>query len=190
MLILILGLVIFLGLHLLPVQASLKASLVGKLGAGAYKGLVSLGAFVGLVLIVWGYDLTRAAGALVIWQPPTGMRHLTLLLMVPFFPLLIATYVPSKIRATVKHPMLTAVKLWAFAHLLANGTLPDMLIFGSFLAWGVIDRISLKRRGVVPPAAVASFTSGDWIAIGAGLILYAATILRLHLLIIGVSPLG
>jgi uncharacterized membrane protein len=118
------------------------------------------------------------------------MRHVTLLLMIPVFPLLIAAYVPGKIRSTVKHPMITAVKLWAFAHLLSNGTLPDIILFGSFLAWGVIDRISLKRRGVLPPAPVARFTGGDWAAIVVGLVLYGLTIWRVHLLLIGVSPLG
>ena len=190
MLIFILGLVIFLGLHLLPVRAPLKANLVARFGEGAYKGLFSLGSLIGIVLIVWGYEMTRFAGAMVLWQPPTGMRHLTLLLMIPVFPLLLAAYVPGKIRATVKHPMLAAVKLWAFAHLLANGTLPDVILFASFLAWGVIDRISLKRRGVQPPAPVAHFTGGDWAAIVIGLILYGLTVWRVHLLVIGVSPLG
>ena len=188
--ILILGLVIFLGLHLLPVRAPLKASIVRSLGPNAYRALMSVGALVGLVLIVWGYDLARSAGATVIWSPPIWTRHITLLLMIPVFPLLISAYVPGKIRSTVKHPMITAVKLWAFAHLLANGTLPDILLFGSFLAWGVIDRISLKRRGVLPPAPVARFTTGDWIAVVVGVALYGLMVWRLHLLLIGVSPLG
>jgi len=188
--ILIVGLVIFLGLHLLPVRVPLKASIIARLGAGAYKALMSIGSLIGLILIIWGYGVARSSGAMVLWQPPTGLRHLVLLLMLPVFPLLIATYVPGKIRSTVKHPMLTAVKLWAFAHLLANGTLPDVLLFGSFLAWGVIDRISLKRRGVLPPAPVARFTGGDWAAIVIGLVLYGLMVWRLHLLLIGVSPLG
>jgi uncharacterized membrane protein len=190
MLILVLGLVIFLGLHLLPVVVSTRAGLVARLGAGGYRALMAIGSAVGLVLIVWGYDLARSAGAMVIWTPPRGMNHLVILLMLPVFPLLIAAYVPGKIRGLVKHPMLTAVKLWAFAHLLANGTLPDMILFASFLAWGVVDRISLKRRGVAPPPKVARFTTGDYVAIVVGLILYGLTIWRLHLLVIGVSPLG
>jgi len=188
--ILVLGLVIFLGLHLLPVRTRLKASLVASFGEIAYKGIMSLGSLVGLVLIVWGFSSARAAGAQVLWQPPTGLRHLTLLLMVPVLPLLIAAYVPGRIRALVKHPMITAVKLWAFAHLLSNGTVPDVLLFGSFLAWGVIDRISLKRRGAPVPAPVAHFTGGDWAAIVIGLVLYGLMVWRLHLLLIGVSPLG
>jgi uncharacterized membrane protein len=188
--ILIIGLVVFLGLHLLPIRAPLKAGIVARLGEGAYKGLMSVGSLIGLVLIVWGYGIARNAGAMVLWQPPVAMRHITLLLMIPVFPLLIAAYVPGKIRATVKHPMITAVKLWAFAHLLSNGTLPDVLLFGSFLAWGVIDRISLKRRGVQPPAPVARFTGGDWAAVVIGLVLYGLMVWRLHLLLIGVSPLG
>lgn len=187
--ILILGLVIFLGMHLLPVRVRLKASIVARLGEGAYKGLMSVGSLVGLVLIVWGFDDAREAGAMVLWTPPRFTHHITLLLMIPVFPLLIATYVPGKIRATVKHPMLTAVKLWAVAHLISNGTLPDVVLFVSFLAWAVIDRISLKRRGVLPPAPVAHFTGGDWAAIIIGLVLYGLTVWRVHLLVIGVSPL-
>lgn len=188
--ILVVGLVVFLGLHLLPVFGATRESLVARIGVGAYRGLMSLGSIVGLVLIIWGYELARSAGAMVVWTPPRGMNHLTLLLMIPVFPLLIAAYVPGKIRGLVKHPMLTAIKLWAFAHLLANGTLPDMILFGSFLAWAVVDRISLKRRGVTPPPKVAAYTAGDYAAIVIGLVAYGLMVWRLHLLLIGVSPLG
>ncbi len=189
MLILIAGLLIFLGAHSLPILASRRAALVERLGAGAYKGLMSLAAFVGLVLIVWGFAEARSEGAIVLWSSPKALKHITLLLMLPVFPLLIAAYVPGRIGAVLKHPMITAVKLWAFAHLLSNGTLPDLLLFGSFLAWGVIDRISLKRRPSQSRPPVPSFGAGDAIAIVLGLVLYGLMLWRGHLFLIGVSPL-
>ena len=108
--------------------------------------------------------------------------------MIPVFPLLFAAYLPGRIKAAVKHPMLTAIKLWALAHLLANGTLPDLLLFGGLMAFAVFDRISVKRRGVAPSAPVAGWTAGDGIAVVAGLALYGAFVWRLHLWLIGVSP--
>lgn len=187
--ILVLGLVIFLGLHLLPAIGTTRDDLIARIGTMGYRALMSIGATVGLVLIVWGYDLARQ-NPVIIWSPPHGMNHLTILLMAPVFPLLFAAYVPGKIKGVVKHPMLAAVKLWAFAHLLANGTLNDILLFASFLAWGVIARISLKRRGAPNPPKVARFTTGDYGAVILGLALYGLTIWKLHLLLIGVSPLG
>jgi uncharacterized membrane protein len=189
MLLLVLGLVVFLGAHLVPASPGLRAGLATRLGETPYKGLFALVSLIGLVLIVIGYGQARAEGALVLWTPPKALVHLNLLLMLPVFPLLFAAYLPGRIRATLKHPMITAVKLWAFGHLLANGTLPDLLLFGGFLAWGVIDRISLKRRGAPVPAPVAGFTRNDAIAIVLGLVVYGLFVARLHLLLIGVSPL-
>ena len=144
---------------------------------------------VGLALIVLGYGLARQQPTL-LYAPPAGLRHLALLLMVPVFPLLLAAYLPGRIQRAAKHPMLAAVKLWALAHLLANGSLADVLLFGGFLAWAVADRISLKRR---PPHAVPGAPAGatnDAIAIVGGLLLYALFVWRGHAWLIGVSPLG
>jgi uncharacterized membrane protein len=188
MLLLVLGLVVFFGIHLAPVTGT-RAVMVERLGAGPYKILFAVVSLAGLALIVYGYDAARAAGPAVLWEPPAAMRHVAALILLPVFPLLIAAYVPGRIRATLKHPMLVAVKLWAVAHLLANGTLPDILLFGAFLAYAVIDRISLKRRGApVPPPS--SWTAGDAIALVGGLVLYGLFVWRLHLVLIGVAPFG
>ncbi|MEJ1158503.1 NnrU family protein [Prosthecomicrobium sp. N25] len=189
MLLLVLGLFLFLGAHTLPMSRDRRAGLVARLGEGGYKGLFTALSLAGLVLIVWGYGQARAEGALLLWDPPRWTRHLAALLLVPVFPLLAVGKRDGFIRGTVKHPMLTAVKLWAAAHLIANGTLPDVLLFGSFLAWAVVDRISVKRRGEPNPPR-SPWTRGDTIAVVAGLALYAAFAWRLHLWLIGVSPFG
>ena len=188
MTILIIGLILFIAAHVLPMLA-LRQSLAARFGEGAVKGLVTLVSLAGLVLIIWGYGEARSAGALELWTPPRAMKHLTMTLMLPVFILLVAAYVPSWIRGRLKHPMLAAVKLWALAHLLSNGSLPDVLLFGSFLAWAVAARISLKRRGNNGPGPTP-FGTGDWIAIGLGLALYGLIVWRGHLYLIGVSPMG
>jgi uncharacterized membrane protein len=113
-----------------------------------------------------------------------------LLLLVFVFPLLLAAYLPGRIKAITKHPMLVATKLWAFAHLLANGTLADLLLFGSFLAWAVVDRISMKHREQRPLPGAPPSPWNDAIAVVVGLVLYVAFVLRLHVWLFGVSPLG
>jgi uncharacterized membrane protein len=124
----------------------------------------------------------------VLYQPPTTLRHVAWLLLLPVFPLLFATYLPGRISAATRHPMLVATKLWALAHLLANGTLASTVLFGSFLAWAVVDRISLKRRAPRSVPAAPPSRYNDAIAVVAGLGLYAAVIGALHLWLIGVSP--
>lgn len=187
---LILGLVIFLGMHSIGMAAPARRDgMVARLGEIRWKVLFSLVSLIGFVLIVWGYGVARVE-PVGLWSPPTWLRHVTLLLMLPVFPLLLATYLPGRIQRAVKHPMLAAVKLWAFAHLLANGNLADLVLFGSFLAWAVADRISLKSR-VPPPVYGASGGRGnDLIALVGGLVLYGAFIGVLHTWLIGVSPLG
>ncbi|MDR3494619.1 MAG: NnrU family protein [Ancalomicrobiaceae bacterium] len=191
MLILLIGLVIFFAVHSLSIIPGGRAAIAGRIGDPGTKAVVGILSLIGLVLIVWGVGAARAAGGItVLWTPPAWTRHITFLLMLPVFPLLIAAYVPGRIRSTVKHPMITAVKVWAFAHLLSNGTLMDVLLFGAFLVWGVADRISLKRRGAPNPAPVAVFTTGDWVAVIAGLVLYGLMLWRGHLLLIGVPLIG
>ncbi len=188
--VLIAGLVIFLGVHSIGFAApGLRDRAVSRWGGGVWKGLYGLMSLVGLVLIVHGFGLARRA-PMVLYAPPGWMRHLTFLFMLPVFPLLIAAYLPGRIKTAAKHPMLAAVKFWAFSHLLANGTLADLLLFGGFLAWAVLDRISLKRR---PPPQLRTARAGglnDVVALVLGLALYAVFIGWAHARLFGVSPLG
>ena len=186
MVFLIAGLILFLGVHTLTTLRAPRASLIARIGEGPYKGLYSLVSAVGLVLIVWGFGRYRSTGWTQLWDPPAGMRHVAMLLMWFAFVALAATYCPpGKINATLRHPMLVAVKTWALAHLLANGDLGALLLFGAFLAWAVYDRIAVKRRGDMgaPPSG---FTSGDMIAITVGTVAYIA-MFWLHPWLIGVA---
>lgn len=191
MTLLITGLVLFLGIHSIAIAApGLRASAVTKLGLNGWKGVYSLIAILGFVLICIGYGEARITNPVWLWQPPKAMRHIALLLMLPVFPLLLAAYLPGRIRTAAKHPMLIATKLWALSHLLANGGLHDVLLFGGFLAWAVADRISLKRRSVTqPPPAAISSPWNDAIAVVGGLALYAVVLLWLHHALFGVSPM-
>ena len=148
---------------------------------------------IGLALIVLGfYKLQLHPGKNpILWDPPIWTRHLALALMLPAMIALVATYVPSHIHVMLKHPMLVAIKIWALAHLLANGDLASLVLFGSFLAFAVYDRISVKRRGDLGPLGKGG---GPWIndviVVVLGIALYAAIVLYLHQLVIGVSPLA
>lgn len=188
--ILILGLVLFLGAHSVGMFApAWRNRTVARLGDIPWQGLYSVVSLAGFLLIVWGYGLARQ-DPVGIYSPPVWLRHLTLLLMVPVFPLLLAAYLPGRIQSAAKHPMLAAVKLWAFAHLLANGNLADVILFGSFLAWAVADRISLKRRTPPPVRGAPPGKANDIIAVVGGLALYGAFVMVLHARLFGVSPLG
>jgi uncharacterized membrane protein len=168
-----------------------RASVIGRLGEGPYKALYSLVSLLGLVLIVYGFSSYRASGYIQVWDPPTGLRHVSLLLMWFAMVSLVAAYVPGGvIRSRLKHPMLVAVKIWALAHLLANGDLGSMILFGVLLAWAVFDRIAVKRRpNATPVLADTGFGKGDIIALVVGTILYVA-MLKLHPVLIGVSVMG
>jgi uncharacterized membrane protein len=193
MLMLIAGLVLFLGVHSVSiVSRSGRDALVQRLGEGAWKGLYSLIALAGFVLIVYGYAQAREAPVL-LYTLPTGFRHLAALLMLPVFVLLAAAYLPGRIQRAARHPMLLAVKFWALAHLLAQsatgGTLADVLLFGGFLAWAVADRISVKRRGVAVPSAPGSVVN-DAIALVLGLGIYVLFVVWAHAWLFGVRPFG
>ena len=191
MTLLILGLVLFLGIHSASIVApAWRDAQVAQRGEGAWKGVYSLVSIAGFVLLIYGYGVARQS-PVVLYTPPTAARHIALLLLLPFFPLLFAAYLPGRIKTAAKHPMLLAVKLWALAHLLANGTLHDVILFGAFLAWAVADRISVKRRSVarVVPGAPPS-PMNDVIALAGGLIAYAVFVMWAHRWLIGVSPLG
>ncbi len=187
MVVLIIGLVMFLGVHAIAV-AGLRETAIQRLGEGPYKGLYSLVSAAGLAAIVWGYGLARAEPT-VAWLPPVWARHLSLTLMLPVFPLLLAAYLPGRIQRATKHPMLLATKIWATAHLLANGMVHDLLLFGGFLAWAVAVRVSLKRRAPRAIAMAPATPANDAIAVVAGLALYLATLWRVHLWLIGVAPM-
>lgn len=185
---LLIGLIVFLGIHSVSIASpAWRDRQVATLGEMPWKGLYSVLAFVGLGLIIYGYSQARLA-PVPLYNPPVGLRHAAWLLMLPVFVLLLATYLPGRIKNAARHPMLAATKLWALAHLLVNGNLADVLLFSSFMAWAVANRISLKRRAprAVPGAPPGRFN--DVIAIIGGLGLYAAFMSGLHLWLIGVSP--
>jgi len=183
------GLLLFLGIHAVSIAAPRwRDGQVTRLGEGPWKGLYSGIAAVGLGLLIWGFGVARQA-PVVLYTPPPALKHLALLVMLPVFPLLLAAYLPGRIKTWSKHPMLLATKLWATAHLLANGTLLDVLLFGGFLAWAVADRISIKRRPARPVPGAPPRPFNDAIAVVAGLALYAAFVLGLHRWLFGVSPL-
>ncbi len=190
MVVLVLGLVVFFAVHSVSIaNEAWRDRMVAKHGERVWQGVYAVLAVVGFVLIVWGYGLARQE-PLVVYSPPAWLRHVAMLLLVPVFPLLLAAYLPGRIQAATKHPMLAATKLWAFAHLLANGMLADVLLFGAFLAWAVVDRISMKRR--VPRAVPGAPPSkaNDVIAVVGGLALYVAFVFWLHTWLIGVAPVA
>jgi uncharacterized membrane protein len=186
MIILIIGLVLFFAVHSISiVNEAYRNLLIKKWGEGTYKALYSLISVLGFGLIIWGYGLARAEPIL-LYVPPVWLRHLSLLLLIPVFPLLFATYLPGKIKARLKHPMLVAIKLWAVAHLLVNGMLSDVLLFSTFLIWAVFDRISVKKRTqrTIPTLPGAKYN--DLISIVAGLCLYITFLFWVHLWLIGI----
>jgi uncharacterized membrane protein len=192
MTLLLLGLVLFLGAHSVRIAAEpLRTRLISSLSLNGYKGVYSLMSLAGFVLLVYGYAAARAA-PVVLFTPPVWTKHLAALLTVPAFVLLAAAYVPgTRIKARVGHPMVLGVKTWALAHLIANGTLHDVLLFGSFLVWAVLSYIAARKRdrvaGTVYPTGPMS---RDIIAVAVGLVAWAAFAFWLHGLLIGVRPFG
>ncbi len=187
---LIAGLLLLLGVHSISiVDAPWRDRVAARLGEPVWQGLYGLAALAGFALIVWGNGLVRAAPT-VLYTPPVGLRHVALLLMIVVFPLLLAAYLPGRIQAATRHPMLLATKVWALSHLLANGSLAYVVLFGSFLAWSVADRISLKHRMPHPVPGAPPGKGNDLVAGIGGLSLYVAFLLWLHPLLFGVSPLG
>lgn len=189
---LILGLLLFLGVHSVRILASdWRTRQIARRGANAWKSLYSLVSIVGFVLLAWGFGLARQH-PVVVWVPPLALRHLNALFTLLAFVLLAAAYVPrNHLKATLGHPMLVAVKLWALGHLLATGMLHDLVLFGAFLLWAVIDFAVSRRRdrrdGVTyPPGRLG----GDLASVALGIIAWAAFAFWLHLRLIGVSPFG
>jgi uncharacterized membrane protein len=183
------GLILFLGIHSVSIIAPAgRDRWAAAIGPNLWRALYSLVAIAGFILLIRGYAAARLE-PVVIFVPPGWTRHLTMLLMLPVFVMLFAAYLPGRIKATLKHPMLVAVKLWAMAHLLANGMLADLLLFGGFLAWAVLDRISLKRRTQRPVPGAPPSRWNDLAAVVLGLAAYAVFVLWLHRPLIGVPVL-
>jgi len=185
---LVLGLLLFLGAHTFTTLRTARATVIGRLGEGSYKALYSLLSAIGLLLIIWGFSRYRGAGYIEVWQPPYAFFHpIALVLLWLAFVALVATYAPpSRIKGLLRHPMLVAVKLWALAHLLVNGDLGSMLLFGSLLAWAVYDRIAVKRRGDPGAAPVAHFGGNDMVVLALGTAAWLA-VMWLHESLIGVA---
>ena len=190
MLVLAIGIVLFLGVHSAAI-AGRRDTLAARFGEPGFKlGYTAL-SLIGLALIIYGFGQYRANAWQQVWTPPRGMNHLAIALMLPAMISLAASGLPGELKRRLKHPMLLAVKIWALAHLLANGDLGGMLLFGAFLAWAVVDRISLKKR---QPAAGADIAPGwgrnDALAAGIGIAAWALFGFVLHPWLIGVSVWG
>ncbi|MCY0150469.1 NnrU family protein [Hoeflea sp. G2-23] len=189
---LIVGLVLFLGIHSVRIVApAFRQAQIDARGLNAWKGIYSLASIVGFVVLVWGFSVARQ-DPIVFWTAPSWMSHVVALLMVFVMILLVAAQLPAgRIKAAVKHPTLLAVKIWAFAHLLVNGDLASVLLFGGFLAWAVIDRISEKKRlrAGISSNPVAGPVKWDIIAVIGGLVFYVVFLVWLHRWLIGVSPI-
>lgn len=181
---LIVGIVVFLGLHLLPAFPHVRERLIERVGKNSYRVLFSVLSVASLVLLVWGF---ATAPVIQIWSPPPWTRFVAIVLMLPAFIFLVAAYVPGRIKAGLKYPFLIAIKTWALAHLIANGDLASIILFGSFLAYAVYDRIALKGRQ--PTALVETPGAGsarnDLIAVVFGVLLYVVFLVWLHPLLIG-----
>jgi uncharacterized membrane protein len=189
---LILGLILFLGVHSVRIAADgWRSAQLARLGENAWKGLYSLVSIAGFALIIWGYGQARLTPQ-VLWATPKGMAHLASLLTLIAFVLLAAAYVPrNHLKARLRHPMILGVKLWALAHLLANNTLADLLLFGAFLLWAVLDfRAARQRDRANPPAPLPASTAGTGATVIIGLAAWAGFSFWAHAAWIGVRPIG
>lgn len=193
MMMLIVGLIVFLGVHLLPTIPDVREGFRARAGEATYKGIFSLLSLAGLAVIVLGYQKMQLYPGKnpVLWDAPAWMHHVSALLMLPAMILIVAAYVPSRIRTAVKNPMLLAVKLWAVAHLLSNGDVASLLLFGSFFGYALYDLISVKKRTANVPGDTMAPASGanDLLVIGVGIALYAALLFGAHEWLIGVAPI-
>ena len=190
--VLILGLVLFLGVHSVRIVANdWRTQVIAQRGEGAWKGLYSVLSIVGLVLVVWGYGLARQQ-PVVLWVPPVATRHIAALLTLVAFILLTAPYVPRNgIKARLHHPMVLGVKVWALAHLLSNGNLADVLLFGSFLLWAVLSFRAARQRDRAQGTVYATGSAaGTAAAVVVGAVAWAGFAFWGHAWLIGVAPLG
>jgi uncharacterized membrane protein len=187
----ILGLIVFLGAHVFVSRRNERAALISRLGRGPYLGLFALVSIVGLVLLGFGFARYRAEGLIPVWYPPAWTRQIVVAAMWPASIAVVAAYIPGDIKRVLKHPMLVGVKIWAVAHLCANGDLGGMILFAAVLAWAVYDRITLKRRSDpgAPPIPLGG-RRNDIIAIVVGTILYLALGFVFHPIVIGLPAFG
>jgi uncharacterized membrane protein len=185
--ILVLGLAVFLATHIFTAYRDARQALIARIGEGAYKGIYSLISLIGLVLIVYGYARYRSSEWIDVWYPPAWTRHVTVALAWPAMVCVVAAYIPGRIKTTLKHPMLVGIKLWALAHLISNGDLGSVVLFGTLLGYAVFDRISLKRRTDPggPPIPVGG-VKNDIVAVVAGTVLYLLLGWLFHPYVIGV----
>jgi uncharacterized membrane protein len=189
---LILGLVIFLGVHSLRMVAEgWRTQTRARIGEGAFKGIYSVLSIVGFALIVWGFGVARQT-PVQLWSPPVAMRHVAALLTLVSFVLLAAAYVPgNSIKARLHHPMVLGVKVWAFAHVLANGNVAHVVLFGSFLVWAIWNFAASRRRDrltrVTYPPGKGTATA---ITVVVGIAAWLAFALFLHGWLIGIRPFG
>lgn len=189
-LILIAGLLVFLATHVFVSMRGARAAAMARLGVIGYRVAFSVVSIAGLVLIVWGYGLYRAHEWIDLWYPPAFTRHITVLLMLFSIIFMTAAFFPSHIKARLKHPMLASVKTWALAHLISNGDLGSILLFGTFLGWAVFARISAKRRtDEVAAVAPKGYTNGA-IVVLLGIVIYLALGYVFHPVFIGVPVFG
>ena len=192
MALLIVGLVIFLGVHSVRIVADdWRTAQIAKRGPKAWKGIYSVLSLIGFVLIVYGYGLARQVPA-VVYAPPAWLRHLGTVLTIPAFILLAAAYVPgTRIKRAVGHPMVLGVKVWAVAHLLANGAVADLVLFGSILVWAVFNYAAARRRDRAAGTVYAvGPVSRDVRAVVIGLVVWAVFAFWLHGVLIGPPPFG
>jgi len=189
--IMILGLAVFIGTHLVTTQRGTRAGLIARYGEGTYKTVYSVASAIGIVLIAWGFARYRAAGYIPVWDPPSWTRHVTVLLVWPAIIFFYAAYSPGRIKIMLKHPMLVGTKLWAVAHLISNGDLGSIILFGAILGWAVFDRITLKRRTDpgAPPIPVGGVRQ-DVMAVVIGTVIYLALGFLFHPYVVGVPAFG
>jgi uncharacterized membrane protein len=184
---LILGFVLFFGMHSISIVAlPLRNRLAAKSELG-WKALYAIVSLIGIVLVSRGYAELRQAPT-VLYVSPVWFRHVAAVILLPTFVLFLAPYFPGRIKSATRHPQLIAVKLWAVAHLLVNGTVADVLLFGSFLVWAVADRISMKGRPARPVTSAPESAANDIVLVVIGLALYAAMVFWLHEIAFGVRP--
>jgi len=192
MTVLILGLAIFLGAHSVRIVAEAwRTRQISRLGTYGFKGAYAIVSLLGFILLVWGYGETRSA-PIDLWVPPVWTQHIAALLTLPAFILLAAAYIPNnRIKAALHHPMIVGVKIWAFAHLVSNGRLADVVLFGAFLIWAVFDfRAARMRDRALDTRYPAGTLTGDALSVAAGLAAWAIFALYLHAWLIGVRPFG
>lgn len=188
--ILVLGLAVFLATHVFVSFRGARADVIARLGLPLYRVLFGLVSLAGLALIVWGYGQYRSHYYMQLWSPPAFMRHITVGLMLFAVIFAVAAFIPSHIKTRLKHPMLASIKTWALAHLLSNGDLGSILLFGGFLAWGVYARIAAKRRGDLGPQSAPAGWFNDVLVVAIGVVVYLALGYAFHPAVIGVPVFG